>query len=662
MKSYFVIVMVLAARLAGAQDVLHLTNGSAINVQNGAELFLKGGITLDNGSLLTNNGIIVLKNNSHLNQSNWKDNSMAGALAGNGLVIFNSELSHQFFGTTHFNKVQMNAGGLMLNNAFFVDNQLQLIKGRINTGGNYVLLSNPAAPSLLNDASNAGYVNSWVNGTLRRKILNNTSTYDFPVGRDLNANLLQFINNKLSGVNYLTASFGTKPGTDVGLFAYENGAMYDEINNGGVWYLTPDANPNSGNYALHLYFNSFTGLSDNQFGILRRPDASNNGTDWMVPTGSLLEPLNGLGRKLNDGFARRKNISTFSQFGIGMMQHISCDICTPVCTYTQGFYSSPKAMGCYYSNGVASTIPSRQIMLDAFGSASFQVFGNVGSSRFFTLFKTDISNGSIFKMLPGFSNSQPIAADNIIPYTGAIYSDQTTWYLVPIETNGPQKGKIMNLLLSQLITLWFNLRTSNTLGNVDLTNDTLVTVAQTSCGSGIPIGTAVKFGLPNSVVVYLNSNNGYSPDVSGLFQLANDVLGGVNASVTAPDVQAAVARINEAFDGCRILIGTLPYSSSSWLTKNSTTINIPGKKSLVVSAFPNPYERQFNLKIISPVTGLATIEFYLSNGIKIHSQSKFLEANVASIVPYTGPVRHGALIYKLEIGKYLASGIVIGTN
>lgn len=207
-----------------------------------------------------------------------------------------------------------------------------------------------------------------------------------------------------------------------------------------------------------------------------------------------------------------------------------------------------------------------------------------------------------------------------------------------------------------------NLRTSNTLGNVYLTNDTLVTEAQTSCGSGIPIGTAVKFGLPHSVVVYLNSNNGYSPDVSGLFHSANDVLGGVNASVTPPDVQAAVARINEAFDGCRILIGTLPFSSSSWLTNNFTTKNAPEKRSLVVSAFPNPYEKQFNLKIISPVSGLATIEFYLSNGIKIHSQSKFLEANVASIVQYTGPVRHGALIYKLEIGKYRASGIVIGTN
>ena len=662
MKKCFLIVAMLAARFMSAQEVLHLTNGSTINVQNGAGLFLKGGISLDNGSLLTNNGTIVLKNNSALKQSYWKDNSIAGALAGTGLVIFNSDLSHEFFGATHFSKVQMNAGGLMLNNSFVVDNQLQLIKGRINTGNNYVLLSNSASSSLLNDASNTGYANSWVNGILRRKILNNIITYDFPVGDDRKANLLQFVNNNLNGVNYLTASFGARQGTDAGLFAYENGTIYNAINDGGVWHLTPDKNPTSGNYALQLYFNGFAGISDNQFGILRRPDASTNGADWIVPGGSLLEVLNGLGRKVSDGFARRKNISSFSQFAIGMMQHISCDICTPVCTYTQGFYSSPKAMGCYYGNGVATNIPSGQIMLNAFGSASFQVFGNVANKRFFTLFKTDITNGDIFKMLPGFNNSQPIAVDNILPYNGAVYSDKTTWYLVPIETNGSQKGKIKNLLLSQLITLWFNLQNSNTLGNVDLSNDTLVTVAQSFCGSGIPTGNAMKFGLPHSVILYLNGSSGYTHNVSGLYQLANDVLGGVNLSVTASDVQAAVARINEAFDGCRILSGTLPFTSPLLLTKVAAAENSSEIESLIVTAFPNPYQKQFNLKIISPVSGMATIEFYSANGSKIHSQSKFLEARVPQIIPYTGPIRHGAVIYKLTMSKYQASGIVIGPN
>jgi hypothetical protein len=665
MKRFFLIVFFSSVTAFGfSQEVLHLASGSAITVQNGAGLLLQGGITLDNGSLLTNNGTITLKNNLLSNQSYWKDNSLAGALTGNGLVIFNSELSHQFFGATHFYQVRINTGGLMLNNSFFVDNQLHLVSGKINTGTSYVFLANSNASSLLNDASNTGYANSWINGNFRRTILSNASTYDFPVGDDQKANLLQFINNNLAGINYLTSSFAPKQGTDAGLFASENGAIYNAVNNGGVWFLTPNANPTSGNYALNLYFNGFTGLGDNQFGILRRPDASSNGADWIVPVGSLLEPINGLGRKVGDGFARRKNISSFSQFGIGMMQDLPCDLCTPVCTYTQGFYSNPKAMGCYYDNGVTTSVSSGQIMLNAFGSSTYQVFGNVANRQFFTLFKTDITNSDIFKMFPGFGNSQPIAVDNILPYAGAYYSDKNTWYLVPIETNGSQKGKIKNLLLSQLMTLWFNLRTSNTLGNIDLSEDTLVTVAQTFCGSGVPTGNAMKFGLPHNVIMYLNGGNGYNHDVNGLYQLANDVLGGVNTAVTAPDAQAAIARINEAFDGCRILAGTIPYAQGQLLlTKipDQQTQLITNDK-LTVSAFPNPYQKQFGLTIKSPVAGLAFIRFYSANGSLIHQQTRFLQSNSSMIVPFDGPVRNGPLIYQVIIGKYKASGIVIRTN
>ena len=77
------------------QEVLRLKSGSAITVQSGVELTLQGGVTLENGSLLINNGITRLTNNTIANQSDWRDNSIAGALGGAGLVIFNSNLLHQ---------------------------------------------------------------------------------------------------------------------------------------------------------------------------------------------------------------------------------------------------------------------------------------------------------------------------------------------------------------------------------------------------------------------------------------------------------------------------------------------------------------------------------------------------------------------------------------
>jgi hypothetical protein len=665
MKKYLAFVFFLsAAKIGTAQEVLHLQNSAIITIQNGAEVFLKGGITLENGSLLVNNGTTRLLNNVVASQSDWKDNSVIGALGGTGLVVFNSNLFHQYWGPTHFYNVQVNTGGLTINNHFTVDNQLHLVKGKINTATNYVFLANTNTAALLNDVSNAGYANSWINGNFRRQIISNTSTYDFPIGNATRCNLLQFLNNNIVGTNYLTASFGPKPGTDAGLNVTENGSVYTAVNNGGVWYLTPNAVPSAGNYALQLYFNGFTGLADNQFGILRRPDASSNAADWKIPPGSFREPFDGPGRKLSDGFARRVNISDFSQLGIGTLSTIPCDNCAVVCTYSQGFYGNQNGKACYSFNGTNSSISSTQLMLKAFGSLTSQVFGSMTNRQYFTLYPADISNGNIFKMMPGSGNSQAIAVDNILPYSGASYSDQNTWYLVPIPKSGSQKGKINNQLLSQTISLWFNLRTSMPLATVDLTNDTLVTTAQTTCGSGIPTGTSSKFGLPHSVVAYLNGGNGYTNNVTGLFQLADSVLGGVNTSINPLDVQYAVATINNAFDGCRILTATLPYASPA-TTKNMKIVGDTKEttsEKLLVTAFPNPYTNQFSLRINSPINGMATIEFFTVSGTRVFELRKFIANKITNVVPYTGPRHSGALIYKITIGDSTASGFVIGIN
>ena len=664
MKKKLLIILIIFTQPCLSQEVLHLNNGSILTVQAGASMYLQGGITLDNGSLLINNGITSLKNNSLANQSIWKDNSIIGALGGTGLVIFNSDLTHQYSGPTHFYNVQINSGGLSLSNHFNVENQLYLVKGKITTGINQVVLSNNAASSLLNDVSNVGYVNSWINGNFRRLITNNASIYDFPVGNAVRCNLLQFLNDNISGTNYITASFGPKTGTDAGLNVVENMAAYTAVNNGGVWYLTPDASPSSGKYALQLYFTGFSGLANNKFGILRRSAASNSAADWIVPTGSLLESTNGLGRKVSDGFARRYNISSFSQWGIGMTGFVPCADCPSACTYTQGFYGNKNGQACYDNSG--SLVSSTLLMLNAFGATTSKVFGNVANKRFFTLYRTDISNGNIFKMLPGSGNSQAITVDNILPYDGAYYSDQSTWYLVPIAAGGNQKGKINNQLLSQTISLWFNLRTSNSLGAINLLMDTLLTSPQTQCGSGVISGNPLKFGLPHNVIVYLNGGNGYANNVSGLFQLANDVLGGLNTSLNPNDLQLAVTAINNAFDGCRILTGALPFTAGMPLTTkydhDERTTDVFIAEELIVKAFPNPYEKEFSLSIVSPVSGKATIEFFDLNGERIYQTEKFVFAGLTTVLPYKGPTIATSVLYKVRVGNYWKSGFVAHPN
>lgn len=593
----FFIILILNCQ---AQEVLRIKNGEFISIQNGVELSVHGGITLENGSGFANNGIIRLKNNTLANISDWTDLSLAGAMIGTGKVIFNSTHQQYFSGLTEFYKLQMNTGGLHLNNHLLIDNQLELIKGKINTGNFYAFLNNNSTASLVNDLSNSSYNNSWINGNFRRLITTNTDIYDFPVGNETRSNLLQFINNNITGSEYLTASFGHKPGTDAGLNVSESGVSYNAVNNGGVWYLVPDAQAVSGKFTLHLYFHGFSGLTDNQFGILQRPDVSSNASDWIIAAGSSLEGYNGLGRKVSDGFARRINISGFSQWGIGMADRIICENCITACTYSQGFYGNINGVACY--NNAVTPVSSSQLMLTAFGAASSTIFGSNSTRRFFTLYKTDITSNNIYKMLPGAGNSQPIAIDNVLPYNGAYYSDQSTWYLVPIQPSGPKKGKIHNQLLSQLMTLWFNLQTSNPLSSIGLTNDTLLTVAQTGCGSGVASGNPAKYGLPHTVIAYLNGGNGYNNTVYGLYQLANDVLGGVNIAVSPLNVQLAVAAINSAFDGCRILTGTIPYTSPSSLTRSTIfekEVSATPANELNVTVHPNPSTSHFRIRTLS---------------------------------------------------------------
>ena len=308
------------------------------------------------------------------------------------------------------------------------------------------------------------------------------------------------------------------------------------------------------------------------------------------------------------------------------------------CTERQGFYGVPHAMGCYNNTSIAS---NTQIMLNAFGTDASVVFGNVANRRFFTLFKTDITNNNIIKMLPGAHPGKPIAIDNVLPYDGAYYDDPSTWSLVPIQPTGTSKGTINNLLLAQAITLWFNLRTSSTLGTISLAEDTLITSAQTSCGSNIATGTPSKFGILHSIILYLNGGNGYTNDVNGLFQLANDVLGAANTSVTASSVQQAVTSINLAFEGCRILVGTIPAAITQKKSVEIRSTELPGQNFISIRANPNPSNINFSVTILS---------------------SDLIDRVTLTVTDFYGRIIEERIIRansSLEIGERYSSGVYI---
>jgi hypothetical protein len=302
-------------------------------------------------------------------------------------------------------------------------------------------------------------------------------------------------------------------------------------------------------------------------------------------------------------------------------------------------------------------------MLNAFGADLSKSFGNTANRRSFTLYRSDINTGAIYKMLPGGGKAKAIDLDKTIPYDGAYYSDESTWSLVPLQPNGPQKGKIRNSLLAQTITLWFNLRNSSTLGGINLLEDTLVTKATTNCGSSTLVGEEMKFGLPHEMITYLNGNNGYAATVDGLFALANDILGGANKNISTSVVQTAVDAVNNAFDGCRVLVRTIPYNIGILVKGGTLRVNTGSETNiLTVIAYPNPYEKNFQLRITSPVTGMAKLEFFTLTGQKVYEMQKRVIANSTMVIPYTGPVNSSTLLYKVTIQNKLVTGIVLKPN
>jgi len=305
-----------------AQDVMKVQNGAVLTIQNGADIVLLGGISLDNGSTLTNNGTIRLKPNGVSGAANWTDITTTGYNYGTGKVIFNSSSGHLVNSKNIFGRIEIDASGHVDLASDISTNKLYMVNGKMNTGSSYkaIVLDNTQL-AVEADGTNPNFTNSWVNGTLRRYLSPaSVNNYIFPVGDATKPNRVVLDNltaSPLNNLNYIDASFGPKPGNDIGLVATENGQPYISVNNSGVWYLVPDVQPTAGTYDALFYFNGFTGLADNSFAIVKRPALSSSAAEWVSPAGSVLPANNQPGRILSPGYARRNSVSNFSQFGIG---------------------------------------------------------------------------------------------------------------------------------------------------------------------------------------------------------------------------------------------------------------------------------------------------------------------------------------------------------
>ena len=293
------------------------------------------------------------------------------------------------------------------------------------------------------------------------------------------------------------------------------------------------------------------------------------------------------------------------------------------------------------------------------------VFGRKSNNRYWVMKLADVNQGptsNIFNMLPGGSWQGSVFG--LDTYNGAPqYSNGASWPVVPLQPSGSKKGNIRNQLFAQTLTFYFNTKIAgNKLGEVIFNGDSLI-VAGRQCGNPNPVGTWDTISVISPAIVSYMSSHGYPATAAGILQLANDALGGVNISpLTVQDVHGLVGGLNETFDECRMVVGYVPVASGSGgrvITSNSTS----SQPSLIVTAFPNPYEENFSLKINSPVSGQAMISFYTMTGLKIGEMKRDVVALKDVWVPYNVPaVYRTRIVYTVNVSGYNAKGVVLSPN
>jgi hypothetical protein len=315
---FFAGLTLLSAKLQ-AQDVLYAQSGGSVYIQENAAIYVQGNVSLANGSQLTNLGTFWLDRNANTGISNWQDQTTVSYFHGAGTLVFNSDGTQNITSPNRFGTIRVQNGGLYQLSHVTSDNWL-LDRGIVHTGAFRSTALSTAALAVNASGANPNFSLSWFNGTLRRHLAPVTvNNYLFPVGNSTRVNSAEMTNLTTTPINatYVDATFRPKPGTDAGLFLTGEGLVYTAINEGGVWDLQPDVAALTGRFDLNLYFNGFTGLINNLYGILERPLTSSNGADWIIPAGSNIPAHNQTGRMVADGYARRNRVAILGQFGIG---------------------------------------------------------------------------------------------------------------------------------------------------------------------------------------------------------------------------------------------------------------------------------------------------------------------------------------------------------
>lgn len=309
---------------AGSECVLDgvMTVNQAMSVENGAFLYLDENVIDGTGSFeLISGGTIVIAEAGGISSS-----GATGNIQVSGTRTFSSGGTYNYIG--YDNQivgnglpssvanliVELDAGAtysLTFASDYSVTNLLTLEGGRLDLGANTLTIENTNANSLVAGASNLDFQNSFVVGSLKRRISIDNDFY-FPVGTSSNAQLgeLDFTALTSGGTPYITASFtDDSPTPDITSLNLEvnNDDITDRLDN-GYWTFSPtDVTTFEANITLTNTGQSNGSTNPEAFALIKR-----NGGDWFIPDGTHSNTTQSIsGGKI---VAARSGITAFSDY------------------------------------------------------------------------------------------------------------------------------------------------------------------------------------------------------------------------------------------------------------------------------------------------------------------------------------------------------------
>lgn len=283
------------------------TSGSAaaaIEIASGSTLTLPSSFYTPNG--IINNGTINISGSGIF--YGFGSGSSFSNVTGTGKLVFGNSAPASF-DSYYMNQIVNNSieinrtGGISLNRTTSFGGNVDLVNGILTmASGQNFNMTNP-------NATISSTTTSYINGNLQRTV-NTSGTYNFPVGlatvyAPTSLNLSGLVGTTTITASFSNAAISGQPGNlTIG------STTVNSLLASGSWFITPNAQPTAGNYAITL--NAPIGSSTaSNFVVLKRQDNysfypwTNQGTN---------QPSS-----VNAGIvtASVRGITSFSQFGIG---------------------------------------------------------------------------------------------------------------------------------------------------------------------------------------------------------------------------------------------------------------------------------------------------------------------------------------------------------